>query len=376
MTTRDETIYRPGAVTVRALSLVAAAGAFVFLLGLALDPRRAWTGYLLGFNFFVGLGLSGGLFLALLSVSSARWAAPLQRVPVAMSRSLPVGAALGIVLLFGVHSLYEWSHASVVEEDALLRGKSPYLNLPFFAIRLVAYFALWIVLSRVVAASPRGIARSALFVAVFAVTYSLASVDWIQSLEPHWFSTIFALRTATGLACGGLAAAIVILLLLRSSGPLRGVVTDDHVHDLSKLLFSFSILWGYIRYCQYMLIWYSNIPEETAYYLARGGSAWKLVSLSGVILMWGVPFLVLLTRKARRSSAVLLRVAFVVLAGWAFDLYVLIGPPLAGAGGGGGEPSLGIFEVASLCGAAALFFLVTLKALSRAPLAFASESAR
>ncbi len=356
-----ESGYRPAALTIRALGLVAAAGALVFLGGLLFDPRRAWTGYLLGFNLFVGLALSGALFLALLAVSSARWAAPLEGVPAAMSKNLAPGLVLGLVLLFGVHSLYEWSHASVVEEDALLRGKSAYLNVPFFAIRLVACFALWIVLSRAVAGT-RGVARSALFVAVFAVTYSVASVDWIQSLEPHWFSTIFALRTASGLACGGLAAAIVLVLLLRSSGPLRGAVSDDHVADLAKLLFSFSILWGYIRYCQYMLIWYSNIPEETSYYIARSGSAWKLVSLASVVLMWGVPFVVLLLRSARRSPAVLLRVAFVVLAGWAFDLYVMIGPPLAGA-----EPALGIFEIAGLAGAGALFFLFTLKALALAP---------
>lgn len=368
--------FRPGAMTTRILGGLAVAGGLVFLAGLLFDPRRAWTGFLVGFNLIVGLGLSGALFVALLVVSGGTWATALRRIPEAMSRCLPWAFVLGLVLPFGAHSLYEWSHAAVVKADPLLGGKAAYLNVPAFVARLVLYFAVWIALARVLVGASvrqdatgeslgtrRGILRAALFVAAFAVTYSLASVDWIQSLEPHWYSTIFALRTATGLACAGLAAGIVLVVALRASGPLRGVVTDEHVHDLGKLLFGFAILWGYVRYCQYMLIWYSNMPEETSYYLARGSSSWRALSYASVALMWGVPFAVLLLRSARRSGAVLSRVAIAVLLGWAIDLYGMIGPALAGE-----EARPGLFEVAAVAGAFALFFLATLLALSRAPL--------
>lgn len=368
--------FRPEPLTLRLLGGLAAAGGLVFLAGLLVDPRRAWTGFLVGFNLIAGLGLSGALFVALLVVSGGRWATAMRRVPEAMSRCLPWAFALGLVLPFGAHSLYEWSHPAVVAADPLLREKAAYLDLPFFTARLVLYFALWIALARALVApsvrqdstgeslgTPRGLVRAALFVAVFGVTYSLASVDWIQSLEPHWYSTIFALRTATGLACAGLSAATVLVVVLRARGPLRGVVTDDHLHDLAKLLFGFSILWGYIRYCQYMLIWYSNIPEETVHYLARGASSWRALSYASVALMWGVPFAVLLFRSARRSGAVLSRVAIAVLLGWAFDLYGMIGPAIAGE-----EARPGLFEVGAVAGAVALFFLATLRALSRVPL--------
>lgn len=347
-----------GAALFRNLTLV---GAALFAVGLALEPRYAWGGYLMGFNYLVGLSLAGPLFLALLHLADARWASSLREVPRAMARSLPVAFVLGILLLFGVHSLYEWSHAAVVSEDPLLRQKAGYLNPVAFALRMVAFFVLWWWTSRLLQEdreppSPAGrraraLRRSALFMATFAVTYSLASVDWIQSLEPHWFSTIFALRTATGLVLSGLAAA-TLLVIARGAGPGGPPVTSGQLHDLGRLTLSFSVLWVYIWYCEYMLIWYTNIPEETAYYVLRQTPAWSTLQLANLGINWLIPFAILLIRSARGNPKVLWRLAMLLLLGRAFDLYVLIGPSVYGD-----APRIGLSESGALLGMVSLFFL-------------------
>lgn len=365
----------PDPSLVRTLRATAVAGGLLFLVGLFVAPERAWAGYLIGFVYFVGLGLAGGLFVSVLTLSSARWATALRRIPEAMMTTLPAGALIGLVLVGGVPSLYEWSHGIVVAEDPILQAKAPYLNWGFFLVRLVAFFALWVWITRGMvgasrqqdgdpdpAHSKRRLVWSALFLPVFAVTFSLASVDWIQSLEPHWFSTIFGLITLSGLGTSGLAVCIVLAVYLKR-GPLRGVVTTDHLDDLGKIAVGFALFWGYVWYCQYMLIWYTNMPEETSYYVLRGKGAWKVLGSVNVFVNWAIPFFALMPRAARRSEAVLLRVAWVMLAGHALQLFMLIEPPLMRDG-----PVLGLWELGPFAGALALFFWLTLRGLSQAPL--------
>ena len=371
--TPSEVVYRPKPRTLAVLRNVAIAGGVLFLVGLVTAPVEAWIGFLIAFNYLVGLGLAGGLFVAILHLSGARWATVLRRIPEAMCGSLKGAAALGVVLVLGIGVLYEWSDADVVEHDELLQMKQPWLNTAAFVIRMAIYFLLWLwVSARILRTTNRygeldereyrrrNLRSSALFMVVFAVTFSLATFDWIMSVQPHWFSTIFALRSATGLVSAGVAVVTMIAVMLHDSGPLRGVVTREHFHDLGKLLFSLSVLWVYIWYCQYMLIWYGNVPEETHYYIQRSTTLWKTLTLVSLILNWGAPFLILLLRPAKRSPAVLLRVCLVILIGRAFDLYLMIAPPLLG-----GRPTLGLWEIGPTVGAICLFFLLTLRGLSR-----------
>jgi len=165
---------------------------------------------------------------------------------------------------------------------------------------------------------------------VFSVTFTLASVDWIMSLEPMWSSTIFGVYNFAGLFESGLAAIILAALWLERQGPLRGVLTEEHLHDLGKLLFAFSTFWAYIWFSQYMLIWYTNIPEETTYFLRRLHGVWLALFLANVVLNWVVPFAVLLRRDAKRMRRVLGLVAAVVLVGRLLDLYLMIFPSVKG----------------------------------------------
>ncbi len=357
-----------GASAVHALSVTATVCALIFVIGLFAEPQRAWSGFLIGFHALVGLAVAGPMGLAFFHLSGGKWARSLEAVPRAMAAALPAAAALGVVLVFGVHSLFEWSHASAVEGDAILEAKSAYLNVPFFTVRLVAFFVLWYVGARAVLRASseatgdaadqkrRRLRAAAFFLFLFAPTWSLASIDWLQSLDPHWFSAIYALITISGVAVAGLAACIILIAAVDT----RDQVTEAQYGDLGALLLSFALFWGYIWYCQYLLIWYTNLPEETPWYIARLAGDWGLLTKVACVLCSALPFVLLLFRKLRRSRRALVRIAALVLVGRLVDLLVLAGPPLMGA-----SARLGLWELAPIAGSVALFFLLAIRALRR-----------
>ena len=358
------------------LRTAAALGGLVFLLGLFVAPSRAWGGYLMGFVFFVGMA-SGGWALRV-SLDPPRRA--VGHGPATDSRGHDDGLAgrgrdrrrprrrRSLASTSGL------TRASSLD-DPILLAKSGYLNTGFFLLRLIAFFALWIWLTRGMVATSRAQDAdgdpvqskrrwkwAALFLPVFAITFSLASVDWLESLEPHWFSTIYALGTLAGLGTSGLAVCIMLAVFLRR-GPLRGVMREDHLDDLGKIAVAIALFWGYIWYCQYMLIWYTDMPEETPYYVLRSQGGWKILSSVNVLANWAVPFFALMPKRARRSETMLLRVAWVMLAGQVLNLYVLVAPTLLPEG-----PVIGPWELGPIVGAFCLFLLLTLRGLSQAPL--------
>jgi hypothetical protein len=346
------------AATPRREWLLALLGLASFAVGLAVAPERTWAqGLLVSFGLLT-LALFGGIFLALHYLSGARWSTPLVCLAEALAGLLPLATAgMGVVLVAGV-SLYP----PPGEEAGLFRQQ--WLERPFLLARAALYGSLWLVLTRgLVRASrqadaDRGRAArwSAAFLIVFGITFWLASYDWIMALEPDWASTIFPLYQFAGLYLGGIALLIVLAL-----GPPRqrlAALGLEQRHDLGKLLFAFSSFWMYIWYCQYLLIWYVNNPEETHYYTRRLQGGWEPLVLVNVLLNWLVPFVVLLPQKSKRSSYVLVRVAAVVLAGRVLDLYLAIFPPVVGA-----VPAWGLVETGMLVGAAALGLAVIRRGL-------------
>jgi hypothetical protein len=219
-----------------------------------------------------------------------------------------------------------------------------------------------------------GAGLSAAFLVVFGFTFWLASQDWIMSLESEWLadgtrrpanwaSTIYGLYNFSGLFLSGLAVLILLLLWMRRVSFLGRVVGADHLHDLGKLLFAFSTFWMYIWFCQYMLIWYVNIPEETTYFVQRQRGAWQPLLLADLMLNWAIPFVVLLPRDAKRSPGVLAKVCVLVVLGRWLDLYLMITPAVVGP-----VPAFGLLEVGLTIGAAGLFGLAFIRSLSRAAL--------
>ncbi len=294
------------------------------------------------------------------------WSAAFRRVPEALTGLLPMAGLLMLGTVAMRLSQYGWHHHG--DGDAgTFWFKEYWLQPSFLAVRAVVYVALWIAFAKRLVGNSRrqdeqqnappapSVRTSILFLFVFAFTISLAGVDWIMALEPLWFSTMWGVYQFSGLIMGTLAAIIIACILLRRQGPLNGFFRDDHLHDLGKLLIGFSCFWMYIWFSQYMLIWYTNIPEETSYFIPRTQGPWGPVLIGSIVLNWVIPFFVLLPRPCKRSESVMLKIAVVVLIGRWFDLYVMVFPSVTG-----NVPVFGLPEIASMlcaCGLSGLLFV-------------------
>jgi len=359
------------AKTTRILLGIAALGSLLTFVGWLAATERTCAGMLLAACWILGIGLGGTAFIALTYVTRAGWSVALRRVPEAMAALVPFGALLIVVALLGSPALYAWMHEG--HHDAILARKSAWLAPGFFFVRAAIYLAVWLAFARVIrristrqdetgdpAATARNLRVSTLFLVAFALTFSLASFDWIMSIEAHWFSTVFAVYCFAGLFLAALAGVTLLSILLRRQGTFATVLRPDHLHDLGKLTLGFSTFWAYIWFCQYMLIWYGNIPEETSYYVARFHGAWGPLMFANLAVNWLVPFLVLLPRPAKRDEGIMFWVAITLLAGRAFDLYLLIQPGLRDT------PALGVWELAPLAATVPLAVLLMHRAFRRA----------
>ena len=355
----------------RTLRGLALAGVLGTLLGWIFDRGRICPAMLMAGFYAIGIGLGGVLFIAFSYVTKAGWSVALRRVPEAMAATLPVGAALMVLALLGAPWLYEWTHEGVVEG-----AKAAWFDTGSFMARAMIYLLVWLLLGAAiravsvrqdrtgdVAATARNTTLSAIFLVVFAITFTLACFDWLMSLEPHWYSTVFAVYNFSGLFVGALATMTVLIVALRRLGPLEGIVKPDHLHDIGKLTFGFATFWAYIWYCQHMLIWYGNLPEETGYFALRQSGAWGPLMVLNPVVNWLIPFLVLLPRPSKRSESVMLNVALLLLAGRWLDLYVMVQPPSQPGG-----PRFGIWEIAPMLAALSLVALALFRALGKANL--------
>jgi len=349
-------------------------GVITFFLGLRLDADRAWHNYLLNYFYWLSLSLAGLFFMALQYVTGSMWSTPLKRVPESLIGFLPVAFILMIFLFFGLHHLYEWTHLEEVLKDPILRIKTPYLNPPFFYGRNVLFFLLWggtgfWLVKNSLKQDHNGDVQltrlnkkiSAPFLLLFAVTFTMASFDWLMSLEPHWFSTIFGVYCFAGLFYSGMAIIIIFVVLLKKQGAFAHVVNENHLHDLGKLMFAFCVFWAYIAFSQFMLIWYANLPEETGYLIRRTEGAWTPIALALLFGKFVIPFFLLLSRDAKRNENYLFFVAIWVLAAQWLDCYWMVFPML------GEKPLFGWQEVGILLGFLGLFFLTVSFVLQRIP---------
>jgi hypothetical protein len=356
----------------RRLTTTALAAAAILAITALVAPDRAWANLLLSGFFLVTLGLGGALFIALTNVCGASWSVAFRRVPEAMTGLLPLGGGQLLIALLAHLPQYAWHHHGTGDAGTFW-FKELWLEPKFFFARAVGFVVLWIVFSRILvnhsrrqdtlthtaATSASGVS-SVLFLAMFAISISLAGVDWIMALEPMWFSTMWGVYQFSGLILATLATIIIACILLRRFGPLAGVFNDDQLHDLSKLLLGFSCFWMYIWFSQYMLIWYSNIPEETSYFIARTHGPWGPIVVASIVLNWVIPFFVLLPRPCKRNESVMLKIACVVLLGRFVDLYVMIFPPVTG-----NVPVFGIPEIATIIGLGCLIPVLFMRSFAR-----------
>jgi hypothetical protein len=312
------------------------------LAGYAANHDRFFQSYLVSFFFGFSIAIGAALFVMIQHLTGAAWSVPVRRIMETIMMSIPVLAVLFIPVAVGLHSLYEWSHPEFVAKEFLELKKPVYefwLNPKMFYIRAAAYFALWYFWAwrlyswsksqdKTFDVKPTFSSErfSAPGMVLFFLTASLASIDWVMSLNPHWYSTIFGVYCLAGGAWGMFALLTFIFLRFRANGVMVNSVTTEHYHDLGKWMFALTVFWAYIAFSQYMLIWYANLPEETIFFKMRRTGTWE--AMSGVLLFghFAATFLVLLARGSKRTLNVLRFAVIWVLAMHYTDIYWLVMP--------------------------------------------------
>jgi hypothetical protein len=303
------------------------------------DPAQFYFSWLTAYLYFLSIALGALFFLLCLFVCRAGWAVATRRVIENVMATLPIFALLFLPIWIGRHELYSWTDPAEVEKNPLLKGKSGYLNETFFAIRAIFYFISWGGMAAYFSARSQkqdetgdeGITRRLQAVAapgiiVFSLTLTMAAVDWMMSLDPEWYSTMFGVYYFAGSILAAFAFVVVAIAFIQARGRLVGVVTVEHLHDFGKLLFAFTVFWTYIAFCQYFLIWYGNIPEETSYFMNRSLGSWPAIGKALIVGHFVIPFFFLMPRAMKRSQALLVAGASWLLAMHFMDLYWCVMP--------------------------------------------------
>jgi hypothetical protein len=323
----------------RQLLTAGGAGLLVSLVGWFLDATQFYQSYLMAYMLCLSVTL-GCLALGMMhQLSGGAWGVVIRRPIGAASRVLPVMTLLFLPVLLGMGHLYIWTHADVVAHDEVLQAKHPYLNVPFFLARTAIYFASWNAISYFLnawsleqdrSADPR-IARkmqllSAGGLVVYGLTITFASFDWLMSIEPHWYSTIYGVLIMGGQGLSAMAFLIVVLVWLSRRPPLDRIVARAHFHDLGNLTLAFVMLWAYFSFSQYLIIWAGNLPQEISWYVNRLQTGWRFIGVALVLFHFAVPFVLLLSRTVKREGRLIVLVAMAILLSRLLDLFWLIAP--------------------------------------------------
>jgi hypothetical protein len=303
------------------------------------NTGQFYFSYLVSYLFVLTLAVGALGFVLIQFVTRAGWSVAVRRTAEHVMGTIPFLLILSIPVLIGFEHLFSWADMEKLTNDPVLQGKQPYLNSGFFYLRTAVFLFSWAAISywfrkRSVAQDEQGgsqITRtlqtvSAPAIAWFAVSLTFFSFDWIMSLDPHWYSTVFGVYIFGGSFMGALALIILLVLILQRGDLLTNMVNSEHLHDLGKLLFGFVVFWAYIAFSQFMLIWYANIPEETIWYAHRLSHGWEFVSVLLAVGHFVIPFFVLISRTTKRNKLVLVGATVWLLFMHYLDLYWLVMP--------------------------------------------------
>lgn len=320
-------------------ALLLGLGVVILVLTFAVNYKRAMFDYLWIFMFLASLGVGSLALVALEYVVGASWSTPFRRIIEITSSIVPFLIILVIPLFFGLNDLFSWMHGDIVQGDAVLKSKQAYLNPQFFSIRtavcLVIWFGFYFLLiknsekqdeTRDPKLTKRNIRISVPFMPVFVITITVFAIDWMMSLEPHWYSTIYGLYYFSGTVVAALAINSYTSVKLKEGGYLIKEIKNDHFYSFGTLMFAFIIFWAYIGFSQYLLIWYADIPEETFWMLQRWDGSWKYISITLLFVHFVIPFLILVARSSKTNLQLLKFISIWMLAAHALDLYWLIMP--------------------------------------------------
>lgn len=358
-----------------------AIGLFSVIYGFVTNAERTWSSLLLGNHYFLAIALGALFFLAVQYAAEVGWSVVIKRILMGMSTYMWI-PALVMLLIFafgGHHHLYHWTHSELFDPkspdfDAVINGKKGYLNLPFFIIRMVAYFGIWTAFALFIRKESlkedieggtvhfhKNVKNSAIFLVLFAVTSSMSAWDFMMSLDPHFFSTLFGWYNFASLFAASLSVICMLTIYLKKQGYLEKV-NQNHLHNIGLFMFAFSVFWTYLWFSQFMLIWYANLPEEVNYFIIRIKD-YKFLFAANLLINFLFPFLTLMSRDAKRKTTYLLVAAIAIFIGHWLDFFMMIMPSTLGP-----NWSMGIPEIGITLGFGGLFLFVVFNALSKAPL--------
>jgi hypothetical protein len=334
--------WRTRALIAGIVGTVASAAGF-FIAG----PTQFYRSYLWTYMFIIGITIGPLAWLMLQYVTGGAWGLVIRRSCEAATRTLPLVLAMFLPIVIGINNLYPWAHAATVKADPLLQHKAPYLNVPFFLGRAAFYFAGWMFLAwwfnrwslkedleghDVVHGKMSAMAGPGLLFWGFSVTFM--SIDWVLSVDPKWFSTIFGMLFMVSQGLTAMAFLVTLMVLLYKQRPMSEVLTPRHLHDLGKFLLALVMVWAYFSFSQFLIIWAGNLPEEIPWYLTRLNHGWGFVGLLLVVGHFALPFALLLSRDLKRNFKLLARISIFILAMRFVDLYWLVTPSFRMSGFG------------------------------------------
>lgn len=314
-------------------------GALISVLGFVFDKQRALFDYLWMYMFLVSIAIGSLMLVALEYLVGATWSTPFRRVSEFLAACTPVLILLAVPLVYNMHDLYHWMDKEAMESNVILKGKEPYLNLKFFLLRVAFCFFVWLIFyllfirnsqkqdeTKDSKLTKRNVALSVVFTPLFVITMTITAIDWMMTLEPHWYSTIFGVYYFSGTIVAALAAATIVSIFLKEGGYFPARMTNRHYYSLGTMMFGFNIFWTYIAFSQFLLVWYADLPEETFWMIKRLNGGWEYVSFALLLLHFIIPFLVLIPRSAKTNPKTLKIMAVWLLFAHALDLYWLIMP--------------------------------------------------
>ena len=303
--------------------------------------EQALRSWLLGFIFWGGIGIGSLGILILQYVTGGAWGVISRRILEAGSRTLPVIFVLFLPIMLGVTYLYEWSH--LIGKDEIINHRQPYLSVGWFIFRTVLYFVLWGVMAYLLNrwsaqqdqttdydTATKLLSDASKFsgpaLAFYILVVSFAAIDWVMTLDPHWYSTMWGFLFVAGWGLSCFSFVVAILALLSDKAPMSRILGKRHFHDIGKLMLALVMVWAYFNFSQYLIIWSGNLPEETKWYITRMEGAWGAIGLLLLLFHFAFPFLVLLNRDIKRNAKWLAVLAVFILLLRLLDMYYLIGP--------------------------------------------------
>lgn len=314
-------------------------GLLAVIIGYLTDSTRIAFNNIIIFTFLTSVGLGSLFLVAIEYLGGAVWSTPFRRIPEFLSAIILVLPIIVLPLIFSMGNIFHWMHPEIVNSDKILLEKAPYLNTTFFIIRIAVFLSVWIFFYYLITKNSRNqdvskdqtltkknIKISAIFIPFFAITITFTGIDWLMSLEPHWFSTIFGVYYFSGSVLAALSAVTIIAVLLNENGYLVKGLTTDHYYSLGALLFAFTNFWAYIAFSQFLLIWYANLPEETFWFLQRWEGNWVIFTIGLMIIRFVIPYFGLLSQPSKMDPKRLIIVSSIILFAHWYDLYWLAMP--------------------------------------------------